>query len=284
MQLLSEFKNLIRNNYQLEIIDSTIIQTINQYLLNESFACLERSIYWLLNYYRNLDGYSLNSKLQNLYYSELFIHLSIARYLGLAYTWISNLNLPIKTQIQKISNDPTKRYEENMKIKVSINPKMGGMHTAIFISIRQHIEENIDLPNSTVSQWFKPSYITSIFKEEREKVIYDISSGQNDPWHFAHHGVANEYSNYCFLDGGNRYFMGDPEVDEYISDKYADWGYREAHIGDLIKWMIERTKIVKAKRFLNKTIEKINSFDNGLYPKPIKEMKSILLNWFIAKK
>ena len=117
-QHVREFKNLIKDSYPEEITEAGTIKVVNGYLLNESLACLNRSIYWLLNYYRNIDGYSLNSKLQNLYYSEFFIHLSIARYLGLAYTWISKLSLPIKTQILKISSDSSKTYEENMKISV----------------------------------------------------------------------------------------------------------------------------------------------------------------------
>lgn len=281
VQLRSEFKNILKKKYPPEITDATIIKTINQYLLNESLICLDRSIYWFLNYYRNMDGYSLNTKLQNLYYSEFFIHLSIARYLGLAYTWISELNLPIKTQIQKINDDSSKKFEENMKIKVSINPKIHGMHETIFLQIRYHIEENIDLPISTVSQWFEPSYITSIFKDERETVVYDISRGQNDPWYFsAHKNLANEYSNYCFLDGGNQYYKGDPDIDQYIYDKYADWGYREAHIGDLIKWMTERLRAIKANRILKIITENITNFDDGLYPNSLREPKSILLKWF----
>ncbi len=280
-QLKREFKNLLKQKFQPEITDASVIKTINQYLLNESLICLNRSIYWFLNYYRNMDGFSLNPKLQNLYYSELFIHLSIARYLGLAYTWISELSLPIKTQIQKINNDPSKSYEENMKIQVVIAPKISGMHETIFIQVRYHIEENIDFPTSTISQWFEPSYIASIFKDERETVVYDISSGQNDPWYFSvHKGLAEEYSNYCFLNGEKEYYTGDPDVDQYIYDKYGDWGYREAHIGGLIKWMTERLRAIKANGILRTIAKNIKNFDVGLYPNSFKKPKSILLKWF----
>lgn len=80
------FKKNLKDTWKGEFTDKDFIKSLNIKFLNESIICLDRSIYWFLNYCRNLDGDSLNAKLQNLYYSEFFIHLSIGRFLGLAYT------------------------------------------------------------------------------------------------------------------------------------------------------------------------------------------------------
>jgi hypothetical protein len=278
-RLRREFIRLCKTSFSHEIIEPLKIEGLNTYFLNESLTCLDRSIYWLLNYYRNRDGFCLNAKIQNLYYSEFFIHLSISRFLGLAYTWISKINLPIKIQIEKIRNDSTKSLNHNMKINVTIRPPIGGMHETTFVQIRNHIKQNIDLPDSEVSLWFEPSFITSLSKNEREEFVYDISVGVNNPWHSAHHSLAEEYNTYCFLDGGKNYYTNDPNGDEYIDNKYRDWGYRDAHIGILVKWMIERLKALNAKRKLKQIKEILEGFDGGLHPDIVREAKSILLNW-----
>ena len=277
--LRKKFLKLCKTSLPNEITKPTTIKTLNKYSLNESLICLDRSIYWLLNYYRNRDGYCLNSKIQNLYYSEFFMHLSISRFLGLAFTWISEINLPIKIQIEKINDDTTKSLENNMKMNVIIRPSMGGMHDTTFIQIRSHINQNIDLPDSSIAQWFKPSVLTSLMKDERVESVYDISLARNDPWYFAHHSVASEYNSYCFLDGRGKYFTNDLDADEYILKKYGDWGYKEDHIGTLIKWMIDRLKGLNAKRKIRQISKSIKNFDDGLYPDTLREPKSILLEW-----
>lgn len=277
-QLKKEFKDRCKKGLPKEITDIDIKRSFGKSFLNESLTCLDRSIYWFLNYKRNMDEFSLNSKIQNLYYSEFFIHLSIARFIGLSYTWIKEFGSPIKLQFIKINDLSSNTFEEKIKIESSFNVK-GGMHQTIFIQIRYHIEQNVDLLKSVVSEWLEPTYMTSLIQNERENFVYDISRSVNNPWHNAHRALSEEYRNWCFLDGGNRYLNGIEENDTYIHEKFGNWGYREAHVGNLIKWMFERLKEIGAIRKINQMKRLINGFDEGYYPDSVNEAKLILLSW-----
>lgn len=209
--------------------------------------------------------------MQNFYYSELFIHLSISRFLGLAFTWIPDLGLLFKVQIAKVSNNSSKSFEENMKIKVNISSG-GGMHKMIIVQIRNHIDENIILLSPILACWFSPSYITSMLKKVREDHVYDISKSQNNPWISLNKIYAKTCRELCFLEGLDTYAYLDPEFYEFCygeyedSEEYYNWGHREHMLGILMKWMADRLKEINAEYKIREIFGYLNDFDKGLYP------------------
>ncbi len=278
--LIKDYKKHLKKNLLKEIFDPEIIRSFNRIFLNESLQCLDRSIYWFLNYCRNLDGSSLNANIQNLYYSEFFIHLSIGRFLGLAYTWVNELDTLFKIYLEKSGNYPTKSFEKNLKINVALSDKGGGMHNLIYVQTRYHIRNHIDMPESTVSKWFEPHYIKSVLKKEREEYIYDISNPRNNPWDKLHERFSKEYRNLCFLEGFNHYDVNNGGEAEYIYSKYLDWGYREHHIGILIRWMANRLKDMNAEYKINQILTYLEEFDRGLYPESLEQRIIMMRSWF----
>ena len=277
-KLRTQLKKRVQKEFPKNFSEPAKVEGINIIFLRECLNCLNRSIYWLLNYYRNLDEFNFHSKVQNLYYSELFVHLAISRYLGYALTWISETKSAITIKRVKTSSS-SDQFCENHSISLNYKGE-GGTHEAIFVKLRYLIRDEVELPESFVKVWLQPYFKPSLIKEDRISFVYDISDPINDPLHPALKPYVKDIGSFCFLDGYSEYDDGSEAATEWISDTYGAWGYKEEHISNLIKWMIEQLEIINANWHLREISNYIDNFNCGLYPENMKKTISIIQSWF----
>lgn len=247
---------------------------ILQSFLTESAIALERSLYWYFNHRLNLQFHFEVSSRQSLYYSELNAIISLSRFLGRALTRVlpSSLGLHIQTTVNWKVRPPT----------INLHWRRGGRHHLDHYQLlKDSIDEFsfvLDRCKLAISGLEEP-----LLKENREDAVYEL---YHDIFQSIREGPSLQRTDFSFLgtisvqelEDKIRGHQGDERDD--ILDAYSEWGYRESHIGALLRDVISGFwevggKMVEFLDLLRYNIESISHMPD--------ECKKDILDWLTRK-
>ena len=249
----------------------------------ESLCALERSIFWFFNYKHNLDSFNQVASEQALYYSEFFSIVAITRFLG-----------------GSISHTPLGLFKVDLiwdekQISIHHQPKLGrGRHIA-YTKLFSEQMERIDL---TECEYFKrlmeDKWIQReglLMSDDRKENVYDLTSRTGDPFKNAlfadlRESTIESSKSWNFLEGiddvyervGHSDYNGG--LDEYIESEYSGDGYRQDHIGEYWKFLIDSIKKVEdTEQYFKKLMWKLSRYGECESVNLDEDTKRILFKW-----
>lgn len=249
----------------------------------ESLCAFERSIFWFFNYKHNLDPFNQVASEQALYYSEFFSIVAISRFLG-----------------GSINHTSLGMFKVNLiwdKELISIHhpPNLGrGRHRG-YSNLFFEQMERIDVTDYEYfkrlkeDKWIQKEGL--LMREDRRENVYDLTSRSGDPFKNALFAHLNESTiraskSWNFLENIDDIYerVGHSDYDgglaEYLYDEYSGDGYRQDHIGQYWKFLINTLKMVKdTEQYFNKLIWKISRYENCESVDLDKNTKRILFKW-----
>ena len=250
--------------------------------LIESLCAFERSIFWFFNYKHNFDPFNRVASEQALYYSEFFSIVAITRFLGgsLNHTPLGlfKINLQWKNEIISINHKPKSRSSH-------------GSYSNLFYELM----DEMDFTNYEYfkrlrdNSWMRKKGFLMI--EDRKENVYDLTSRTGDPFKNALYGDLHEMSigasrSWNFLEsieeiydrtGQNDYDGG---LAEFLQREYEDIGYREDHIGEYWRFLINSLKNINNINFyFDNLTSKISRYEECKSVELDENTKRILFKW-----
>ena len=249
----------------------------------ESLCAFDRSIFWYLNYKHNLDPLNQIASEQALYYSEFFSIVAITRFLG-----------------GSISHTPLKLFKidllwDEKQISIVHQPNLrSGQHKGYANLFYEQIKR-IDL---TEYKYFKllkeDKWIQRkgfLMGQDRNENVYDLSSRIGDPFKNALYADLNVLRfkvkrSWNFLENIEDIYerVGHSDYEgglaEFLQDEYSGEGYRQDHIGEYWKFLIDSIKKVDdTEQYFKKLMWKISRFEECEFVKLDEDTKRILFKW-----
>lgn len=244
-------------------------KSLYQALISECALALERSIYWFFNYRHNLETDFIDAAFQSRYYAEFFSIIALARFLGIAITYIPKI-AKVKTEVDWTTTS----------IKVTAQSLGGGGHDEQYNLLKHRLNQFDFIDNDTKIRIKQLEEL--LLKEDREMTVYNLGP---TALVFKHMGIYTFGPNSCFIGGkkglGIHRYFGDDEIsgvrhDKGVGEEYKEYGIPEEVIGANQKEVIRLLK--KVGPYTTKFLESLK-IDIERVPHIQSHEKTDLLDW-----